>query len=80
MIQQRYEIKHSNNQRHGHVQEKIIEELKSEIIEDNNSVLEHGSELSGITENNISENDNDADYKSLSQRKNQPYSSFIEEN
>ena len=56
MIQQEYEMKHSNNERH--VQEEIIEELKNEIIEEN-SELEHGSELSGITENNISENDND---------------------
>ena len=77
MIQQEYEMKHSNNERH--VQEEIIEELKNEIIEEN-SELEHGSELSGITENNISENGDDSNFKSLSQRKNLPSSSFIEEN
>ena len=70
-------MKHSNNERH--VQEEIIEELKNEIIEEN-SELEHGSELSGITENNISENDNDGFSKNLSQWKNVPSSSFIEEN
>ena len=77
MIQQKYEMKHSNNERH--VQEEIIEELKNEIIEEN-SELEHGSELSGITENNISENGDDSNFKSLSQRKYVPSDSFIEEN
>ena len=50
------EIQHPNNQ--NHVQEKIIEESKKESI-DGHSDFAHGSELSGITENNVSEDDND---------------------
>ena len=46
---------HSINQQRE--QEKILEELKEENIS-KHSEFAHGSELSGITENNISEDDN----------------------
>ena len=73
-IQKKSEMQFSNNQQQ--VQEKIIEELKKEDIE-GHSDFAHGSELSGITENNISEDENDVSFVRQSKLLKEPSSNFI---